>query len=491
MKIKMTFIAAITLAYSAIAQQTDVDQSLTQMPDERTFKLEVSAIGAQLDSLMTLHVFKYNRTALPKNYDSSYVPVVSESEMIKRMSALDAASPLHLDYNPLVKGYIDMYSMRKREQVSRMLALGEYYFPMFEKALDKYKMPLELKYLAVVESALNPQATSRVGAKGLWQFMYETGKLMGLQANSYVDERSDPYKSTDAACRYMLRLYQSFGDWNLVLAAYNSGPGNVSKAIRRSGGKTNYWELRPFLPKETAGYVPAFIAAVYVMSYASEHNLYPSMDIPFFYDVDTVLVREQISFDQISKWIGVSPEVVAFLNPMYKMQIIPNVPGQKYYLTLPHKYMGLFLDNEDTLYSFAAAEFSKNKPQPVVAYTSTSSAAVGKQTVHVVKSGESLGSISRKYSVSVAQIKRMNNLRSDVIVPGQKLQVGTAVATASAQANKVDDTYYVVQPGDTLFGIANKYPGVSAEALAEWNNVNANSLKAGMKLVVKKGSSTN
>lgn len=488
MKGIITYIIAFSVTLNLWAQIEEFNPREMPMSEERNFKMEVSPIGAQLDSLMTLHVFRYKKSALPKNYDSTHVPVFADSVIINRLAALDAASPMHFDYNPVVKGYIDMYSMRRREQVSRMLSLGQYYFPMFEKSLDKYKMPLELKYLAVVESALNPLATSRVGAKGLWQFMYETGKLMGLQVNSFVDERSDPYKSTDAACRYMMRLYKTFGDWNLVLAAYNSGPGNVSKAIRRSGGKTNYWELRPFLPKETAGYVPAFIAAVYVMNYAAEHNIYPKVEIPSFFEVDTILVKEQISFEQISRWIGVNLEMVAFLNPMYKLQIIPSVPGHNYYLTLPHKYSGLFLDNEDSLYAFAAEEFKKNKPQSVVAYASTGSGSQSKQ-VHSVKRGENLGSIARKYNVSVTQIKKNNNLKSDLIMPGQKLVINVGSSSTSvAQTNNREDTYYIVQPGDTLYSIASRYPGVSADALAQWNNVNASSLQPGMKLVVKKAS---
>jgi len=270
---------------------TPIDSTKAEVKpiDAKTFKVESTPFADNLDDLMAIHIFKFKKTGLPKNYDSTFVPTFEDSIYRKRIAFLDASTPLELDYNPVVRRYIDLYTVRKREQVSRMLGLAQYYFPMFEEVLDKYDMPLELKYLAVVESALNPNAKSRVGATGLWQFMYTTGKIMGLNANSYVDERSDPYRSTIAACEYMTRLYKTFGDWNLVLAAYNSGPGTVNKAIRRSGGKRSYWELRAYLPRETAGYVPAFIAATYTMKYAKEHNLYPKNVAPHFASVDTVL----------------------------------------------------------------------------------------------------------------------------------------------------------------------------------------------------------
>lgn len=489
-----TFLAISALSLSSLMAQPE--EVVVEKPDAKTFKLESNLMAAQLDSLMVLHVFKYNKSTLPKNYDSAFVPQFADSIFEKRMAILDAKTPLDLDYNPLVRSYIDMYTVRKREQVCRMLSLGQYYFPMFEKSLDKYNMPLELKYLAVVESALNPLAKSRVGARGLWQFMYETGKIMGLQANSYVDERSDPQKSTEAACQYMMRLYKMFGDWNLVLAAYNSGPGNVNKAIRRSGGKKNYWQLRPFLPKETAGYVPAFIAAVYTMTYAKEHNLYPKLEIPNFYDVDTVLVREQISFEQLSKWIGVDAELVAFLNPSYKFGIIPNVPGQKNYLVLPHKYMGLYLDNEDSLFTFAAAEFKETKNEMPILSTTTTEA----KTVHRVNKGESLGLIANKYNVSVSQIKSWNHLKSNTITPGQRLTINAPAPTKTASTENVatanttksgNTTYYTVQPGDTLFSIANRYPGLTPATIAEWNDINPNKITVGMKLVVQKGTTAN
>lgn len=457
----------------------------TKTSAEKAFKIESTAIANQMDSLMMLHVFQSKPKNQRHRLDTLKSPQFADSVFVKRLAKLNSQTPLELSYNPYVKTYIDLYTQRRRKQVMRMLALAEYYFPMFEEILDKHNMPLELKYLAVVESALNPQAKSRVGATGLWQFMYGTGKLMGLNINSYVDERSDPYKSTEAACQYMLRLYKMFGDWNLVLAAYNSGPGNVNKAIRRSGGKTSYWELRPYLPKETAGYVPAFIAAVYTMSYAKEHNLYATMRVPYFAQTDTSLVRSQISFDQLNMWLGIDKEVVAFLNPSYKHEIIPVIEGQKHYLVLPRQQMGLFIDNEDSLYTYAQTQFKAQESTmpPVVQ---------DERTIHRVKSGESLGVIANRYKVSVGAIKRWNGLRSNTIHPGQRLTIYSAHApsssTASAKPKTTTDgekTYYVVQKGDTLYDIAKRYPGVSATDLSKWNNISGSNIKPGMKLIVQ------
>ena len=277
-------------------------------------------IAYMLDSLSRLKFFdKLTLQITPNKYgfplDS--VPDYSDSIYSMRLAKLDAESPFDLVYNNAVRNYIELYAVRKRAMVSRMLGMTQLYFPIVEEILDKHKMPLELKYLAIVESALNPSARSRCGAVGLWQFMYGTGKMMGLKISSYVDERCDPYKSTEAACEYLQFLYDMFGDWQMVLAAYNSGPGSVSKAIRRSGGKTTYWEIRPYLPRETQGYVPAFIAVNYVMTHAEEHNLYPAVPRMTFADVDTVNIKKELSFQQIAKVLGMPVEDIQYLNPCY------------------------------------------------------------------------------------------------------------------------------------------------------------------------------
>ena len=265
-------------------------------------------IVAMLDSLQLTKYFECNSYLSDSclfdmaNYKTGYIPYFDELVYEARLAKLDEQTPFDLIYNSAVKAYIDMYSLRKRVLVSRLIGLSQVYFPMFEEKLAKFELPLELKYLAIVESALNPNARSRCGATGLWQFMYPTGKMYGLNVNSYIDERSDVYKATEAAAEYLKSLYSMFGDWQMVLAAYNAGPGTISKAIRRSGGKKTYWEIRPYLPIETQGYVPAFIAANYIMNYGAEHNLYPVVPRKTYFEVDTVVVKEQMTFDQLAAY---------------------------------------------------------------------------------------------------------------------------------------------------------------------------------------------
>ena len=342
---------------------------------------------------------------------------LSDSVFQYYMADLDARTPFEMTYNPVVKRYLERYLKFGTSRLSRMMAHGQYFFPMFEEHLDKYNMPLEIKYLAVVESALNPKARSYVGATGLWQFMYGTGKVYDLKVNSYVDDRNDPLKSTEAACQYMLKMYDVFKDWNLVLAAYNSGPGNVRKAIRRSGGKTSYWEIRPFLPRETSAYVPLFIAASYAMEYGHLYGIGPA-DIPVYYmETDTVRIAEQIHFKQIVDELGVDEAVLEFLNPQYKYKIVPVVKNQSYHLSLPKTAAEQFRLEKDSIYQIATAYFdarASNMPN----FTQ-----MNERTVHKVKSGETLGHIAGKYGVRVSEIKRWNGLRTDMIQIGQRIVV--------------------------------------------------------------------
>ena len=342
---------------------------------------------------------------------------LSDSVFQYYMADLDARTPFEMTYNPVVKRYLERYLKFGTSRLSRMMAHGQYFFPMFEEHLDKYNMPLEIKYLAVVESALNPKARSYVGATGLWQFMYGTGKIYDLKVNSYVDDRNDPLKSTEAACQYMLKMYDVFKDWNLVLAAYNSGPGNVRKAIRRSGGKTSYWEIRPFLPRETSAYVPLFIAASYAMEYGHLYGIGPA-DIPVYYmETDTVRIAEQIHFKQIVDELGVDEAVLEFLNPQYKYKIVPVVKNQSYHLSLPKTAAEQFRLEKDSIYQIATAYFdarASNMPN----FTQ-----MNERTVHKVKSGETLGHIAGKYGVRVSEIKRWNGLRTDMIQIGQRIVV--------------------------------------------------------------------
>jgi len=294
-------------------QNSDIDEDLSM--------LSGSALVRQLDSLTTVKFFnKYEFITDQKElniygYQEDEIPTFNDSIYELRIEMLNVQTPVDLIYNKHVKAFINLYAKRGRKQTARMLGLKEIYFPLFEEVLDKYDMPLELKYLAVVESALNPTAGSRAGAKGLWQFMYGTARLYGLHSNSLVDDRFDPYKATDAAARLLKNLYEIYGSWELALAAYNSGPGNVNRAIRRAGGVKNYWAVWPFLPRETRGYVPAFIAVNYIFNYAAEHNIYPTDPGILYYGIDSISVRDVLSFDQIAEFMHMDIDDIDFLNP--------------------------------------------------------------------------------------------------------------------------------------------------------------------------------
>lgn len=460
--------------------------------------LNNSEVVRQLDSLACIKFFKkYNfetdtATLNIYAYDKKEVPVFSDSVYELRIEVLNAQTPLELVYNQHVKGFINLYAKRARNQTARMLGLKEIYFPIFEEVLDKYDMPLELKYLAVVESALNPTATSRAGAKGLWQFMFGTGKLYGLTQTSLVDDRFDPYKATDAAARHLKDLYEIYGSWELALAAYNSGPGNVNRAIRRAGGVKDYWAVWKYLPSETRGYVPAFIAVAYVFNYAAEHNIYPVDPGILYYGIDSVSVREVLSFDQISKFLHTDMEDLAFLNPAYKEGIIPATKEQPYILRLPREKMGYFIENEDSLYRFKT-EKSLEKEQLMTKIKKSN-----ERTVHVVKKGDNLGAIAKKYHTSVNMIKSWNGLRNNSIWPGQKLIVyapGSSETSKSLASSKTTSAsndnetsvatggIHVVRKGDNLGAIGKKY-GVTVEQLKQWNGLSSIKLKIGQKIKV-------
>jgi membrane-bound lytic murein transglycosylase D len=458
-------------------------------------------IAAALDSLYKLNLFErgYGKISYPKNLKYTFphdsVPRYDEMVYESRLVKLDAASPFDLQYNSVVKGYIDMYTVRKRELVSRMMALSQLYFPLFEEQLDKYNLPLELKYLAICESALNPLAKSHSGAMGLWQFMYPTGKMFGLKVSSYVDERCDPYKSTIAACEYFQYLYGLFGDWQIVLAAYNCGPGNINKAIRRSGGKKTYWEIRPYLPKETQGYVPAFIAVNYVMSYTAEHNLYSAIPKKMFLQIDTISVKKQLSFSQISYVLDISEEELQYLNPSYKRGVIPYSPDEANILSLPTSKMGVFVSNEENIYNKLKDTLHS---QEILATQETIK-------IHTVKSGEHLSTIAKRYGCSVADIKSWNGISSPTVKPGKKLTIyiygkkpsGTKTTTTAVEKNTSPTVeknttasvsgkfkYYTIQKGDSLYKIAQLHK-TTVDELKRLNNFGVKfSLLPGKKIKV-------
>lgn len=336
------------------------------------------------------------------------VPALDTALIYRRLELLDAESPMDFQPSEVILDYIEFYATRRNQQLGRMLGLSQYYFPLFEEYLDKYDIPLELRFLPIVESALNPQARSRVGATGLWQFMYGTGRMYDLKINSYVDERMDPRRSTEAACRYLKKLYGLYGDWNLALAAYNAGPGNVNKAIRRSGGQTTYWGVRRYLPRETRGYVPAFIAVNYLMNFHQDHNIFPAEATCAWAETDTLVVQEQVRFDQVAEYTDLTIDELKWYNPTYRRGVVPK--GGAYELRLPYDEVSTFLAYEDSI-----VNFKKDEEVEVIAQT--------EPEVYYVRSGDVLGTIAERFSVSVSQLKAWNNIRGHMIRVGQKLYI--------------------------------------------------------------------
>ena len=482
----------------------------------------ISGFNDNLDSLLNL--WYVDQELNMDDIDTSYIPEgdtllpdFPDSVYIERLAALPFE--VEMSYNRTVRNFITLYSNQRRERVRVMLTLSKYYFPMFEEVFDLYQIPYELKYMAIVESALNPRAVSRVGATGMWQFMYYTAKPYGLTVNSMVDERRDPYAATIAAAKFMSKLYEIYQDWTLVIAAYNCGPGNVNKAIRRSGGKRNYWDIYYYLPRETRGYVPAFIAAAYVMNYAEEHNLRP-VTVDFALNNDTIIIREQLHLKQVSEVLNIPVQKIRDLNPQYKMDIIPG--GKDYILRLPDESVMAFIELQDSILNYKDSVFFDKSNMIVNPTSSRYSAPVlpsDKYTKfrYTVKHGDNLGFISMWYNVRVSDIRYWNNIRSNVIRTGQTLniyvpnnraskykdidqlsfsekqeRIGKTVAPGPKPASDQDSgtgnyITYTVKSGDSLWEIARKFPGVSDQDIANLNNLNYNStIQPGMILKIKR-----
>lgn len=335
-----------------------------------------------------------------------------DSVYIKRLQSLPHV--MEMPFNSIVKQYIEMYA-RRQKQVGFMLGLGRsYYFPLFEQILERYGLPLELCYLPVIESALNPRATSPVGAAGLWQFMVATGRIYGLEVNSLVDERRNISKATDAAARYLADLYRLYDDWLLVIAAYNCGPGNVAKAIRASGGKRGYWQIYPYLPRETRGYVPIFIAANYIMNYYKEHNICPSEPVRYF-STDTIMISDRVHLQQISDVTGISIDELRFLNPQYRHDIVPgNI--KTYPLVLPLDNINTYAECRDSILRYRPELAERKIKEDPAGYS-------GDVRYHKVRSGDTLGGIARKYNCTVSQLQRWNGLKGTTIRIGQRLRI--------------------------------------------------------------------
>ncbi|VVU98796.1 MULTISPECIES: lytic transglycosylase domain-containing protein [Mesonia] len=483
------------------AQFTAFSPSSTLVNEEVLFGLRDYHQPALIDSiwqntLLDSQLYaEMQETIKNTPYNDTVHKSIPTDTLKARLAKLNAKTPFNVTYNESLESVIQYYLRRDKEVMERLMSLSYYYFPMFEEKLDKYDIPLEIKYLAIVESALNPRAKSRVGATGLWQFMFATGKMHGLDVSSYVDERMDPVLATEAACKYLSNLYDSFGDWDLVLASYNSGPGNVSKAIRRSGGKTDYWELRRHLPRETAGYVPAFLATMYLFEYAKEHGYQPYQPEITYFETDTIKVKQLIKFDQITRVTNIDEELLEFLNPSYKLNIIPFIKDEEYYIRLPLVETGIFVANENLIYNYAEEAILANK-QVLPKYYEADD-----KIRYRVRPGDYLGKIAERYGVGVSKIRGWNHLRSNNIRVGQYLTIYPRKPVASnpvqiqkpkgsdkkQEARKSSEQYYTVRQGDSLWSISRKFPGVTVQNIQKWNDIRGNKLKPGMKLKVSNG----
>ena len=489
------------------------------------------------------------------NIDEKVAYNLDTEVLKKRLRKLDVQSPFVIEYNPALENVIKSFLKNRTKSFERQMALAEYYFPLFEEKLSKYNLPLEIKYLAIVESALQPKAKSKVGAGGLWQFMPATGKQYKLNISTYVDERHDPIKSTEAACHYMMNMYAIFGDWSLVLASYNCGPGNVSKAIRRSGGKTDYWEIRKYLPRETANYLPAFLATMYIYEFKKEHGLVPKKAEMTYFETDTVMVKQAMTFKQLSDLLDISEAQLEYLNPIYKSKYIPSIDDEYFYLRLPKNKIGIFVSNEEKIYGYLAyleqekvrnlqlalqakkrdsiakqdslavaaiLVVANNEPVETEEVLKKRTKEVVSKNFHKVKKGETLAEIAKKNQVSITDLKTWNKIKGSAINAGQSLVIQTtkkvtvnevvkkpkpkteiiepvvenAVAenTEKPTENKyssakskieINEDYYIVQKGDSIFSITKKFPNLTADDLKKKNDLKTDNIQPGMKLKIQ------
>ena len=487
-RMELAYTDSITNEMLAVYEENEDKSAAGINPEDYT--AEVS------DSLLNLwYVHSKANSEDIEEYDmdsvrfQSNVPDEVYIERIRQMNSF-----ISLPYNDVVKNYIILYSEKMPTKMANILGLCKYYMPIFEEILNKYDMPEELKAMAVIESAMNPRAVSRAGAKGMWQFMYATAKMYGLHIDSYVDERLDPVKSAEAAAQYLKDAYEIFGDWNLAIASYNCGAGNVNKAIRRSGGKRAFWDIYPYLPRETRGYVPAFVGALYAMTYYKEHGIKPeAIEMPAH--VDTFKINKMLHLRQVSDLTGAPLDELKDLNPQYSHEIIPG-NSREYILRIPYNYTNAFIDQEDSLYRHKADEYFNP-----VTLKKIVDGADGERIVYKVKSGDVLGRIASRHRCTVAQIKKWNNLTSNNIRVGQKLVIyrgGSAPASASSSSSSssssstaapANATTYVVKSGDVLGKIAERH-GCTVAQLKAWNGLTSNNIQVGQKLIVSAAASS-
>ena len=536
MNIKKITSLALLLASSAIfAQDTIVATVVRKEPLTRKEVLDsIKAtfvhdnLASCIDSLwmkemVSLDLYNDLTTDIKNINVDEKVDYELPTELLKeRLKKMDEKSPFHIEYNVGLENVIKSFLKNRKKTFERLMGLSQFYFPQFEESLSAQNIPLEIKYLAVVESALNPRAVSRVGATGLWQFMYQTGKQYDLNINSYVDERSDPLKASSAAAQYMKNMYAIFGDWDLVLASYNSGPGNVAKAIRRSGGKQNYWNIRKYLPKETQGYLPAFLATMYIFEYHKEHGIKPDRAVANNFATDTVMIKNAMTFKQISDLLDVPVAELQFLNPSYKREEVPFITAEKHYLRLPINKVAVFTSNEDKIYAFVQYESSKRERpyESMVASRNSNSSDIGRTVsrlkFHKVRKGDSLSEISDKYGITMVELKKWNHLRSNKAPMGKNLKIYTTevIASHEKKVTKPDTTtvkestalasnenkmykeekvvsfkdvvkIHKVKRGDNLGDISDKY-GVTVAEVKKWNHIRGNNIPLGKSLKIIK-----
>ena len=439
-------------------------------------------------------------------YEPDYKPTFPDSVYIARLQKLDAQTTIDMQANDVVLSTVKYFVSKRRTFTAVCLGRSKLFFPMYETYLSHYGIPMELKYLSVIESGLRPTVKSRVGATGLWQFMYPTGRSYGLESDSYIDERMNPQLATEAACKYLKYLYGLYGDWSMALAAYNAGPGNVNKAIARSGGKMTYWEIRPFLPEETQMYVPNFIAMVYMMTYYGEHNIVPQEVKMHFYEVDTVCLSRAVRISHIDSVLGISCEDFLYLNPVYKTDIIPHTEN-KQCISLPIEKIGLFLEHEDSLYALDA----------YLDATGSRFVTMEKKKIHTCAPNETIVTVAEKYGVTMTEIKTWNNMKVGTVYPGQKLTImltekkfidnstviaGSTTATTSStsssnstssgstSSSSVTTTsdanykYYALKSGESLWTVSQKF-GIPFDDLQNMNKgIDPKKLQPGQKIVI-------
>ncbi len=438
MNIKLLAISILLLVFSVTlfsnTSIVSIDSKKNDIVDKDTTLVVPEEFDNSLDYMLQSWIVK--GATKPDCKSNTETATVSDSVYKMRLKKLPYL--MEMPYNSTVKAFIELYVVKKRKQMEFMLGMSEYYFPMFEQALAAKKLPLELRNLSIIESALNTTIVSRMGAAGLWQLMINTGRMYGLEINSLVDERLSPVKATNAATRFLKDLYSIYGDWHLVIAAYNCGPGNVNKAIRRSGGKRDYWEIYPYLPRETRGYVPIFIAANYAMHYAKDHNICAAtINMPAM--TDTVMIRQRIHLEQVANILNLPIEQVKLLNPQYIHNIIPG-DIKPYPLCLPIKDISTFSKKYEEITNFKTEELVNTRREEIEIPTSTSTEIkdnhrnsrgskkdkvrnAGGKGSHKVKKGQTLGEIAAKYGVSIKKLKKLNRLKGSTIRAGEKIKI--------------------------------------------------------------------